>query len=779
LTPPSLLRVVLSLARLSLRRRLNRISHIWSKGRRGKRSGTARKSPGSLAGLLVMGLVFFFQVTMISSLLVGRVGDELRTKEPTARPHRVERALPGEDLWPGPEHADRMHAALGLVLTGVALSVLFSSLGGKSPELAQPSWSMEWLFTFPVEARGLFLAKIGEYALTDIFGWLATLPFLFTVFVASGYGGAAVPLALLGTLYMNVVVGALRILCEAALRKRLSLARLRNLQGTATILGMLLLLGLFYVAYGSSGASRIVAVASALPDALLWQPLSAPLLLGKEPLAVGAVLVGFALAITLVAVWTCERIVRGGLVTVSGPSSTRSLPARPAPSPGPFLFPRLRGIVGKEIRVLLRDRNYFVQTLIVPIMIIGFQAVVNPHLLSSRGDGRTAAVVAFAVGAYALAFGGFSVLSVEGPSLWLLFTLPQPLDRILRKKVVLWGSLAAVYTVAVLALWWRAAPTPRALLDPVLALLGVFLFAFLAGGMGALGTDPLETEPQRRVRPEWMLLYMVLAAILGHGIYTEAVWPKLASFVLLVLLAYALWDRVRERLPLLLDPTQMPPPRIALSDALVAALVFFELQQMFFLVAAAAGGGSLEVGVFYSYLGAGAVTVALTLYTFWRTNVPSPLRGVGLLRDRADGAGVARALVVGAGLGAAAAVFARMYLSVAHHFGPLRRLMEETPSLRLDSSLAAAGLAVVLAPLFEEFIFRGLLFRSLRRVTRLPLAVLGSAAVFAIIHPPISFLPVFVLGVVAALAFDRTRLLWAPIAAHAVYNAALVVWPPS
>jgi membrane protease YdiL (CAAX protease family) len=87
-------------------------------------------------------------------------------------------------------------------------------------------------------------------------------------------------------------------------------------------------------------------------------------------------------------------------------------------------------------------------------------------------------------------------------------------------------------------------------------------------------------------------------------------------------------------------------------------------------------------------------------------------------------------------------------------------------------------LVVVLAPLFEEFIFRGLLFRSLRRATGLPLAVAGSAAVFAVIHPPVSFLPVFVLGVVAALAFERTRLLWAPIAAHAVYNGALVVWPP-
>ncbi|MFQ6134004.1 MAG: type II CAAX prenyl endopeptidase Rce1 family protein, partial [Armatimonadota bacterium] len=39
------------------------------------------------------------------------------------------------------------------------------------------------------------------------------------------------------------------------------------------------------------------------------------------------------------------------------------------------------------------------------------------------------------------------------------------------------------------------------------------------------------------------------------------------------------------------------------------------------------------------------------------------------------------------------------------------------------------------------------------------MASAGSAALFAVVHPPLSMLPVFIMGLLAALAFERTRLL--------------------
>ena len=49
-----------------------------------------------------------------------------------------------------------------------------------------------------------------------------------------------------------------------------------------------------------------------------------------------------------------------------------------------------------------------------------------------------------------------------------------------------------------------------------------------------------------------------------------------------------------------------------------------------------------------------------------------------------------------------------------------------------------------------------------------------ATALFAIVHPPISALPVFMLGLLAALVYERTRMLLAPMLVHAIYNAAVM-----
>ena len=79
-------------------------------------------------------------------------------------------------------------------------------------------------------------------------------------------------------------------------------------------------------------------------------------------------------------------------------------------------------------------------------------------------------------------------------------------------------------------------------------------------------------------------------------------------------------------------------------------------------------------------------------------------------------------------------------------------------------------LAVVAAPLVEEVLFRGLVFGGLVRSVRVPLAVVWSAALFACVHPVASWPPVFLMGVVAAVVFQRTRFLPAAMLVHASYN---------
>jgi membrane protease YdiL (CAAX protease family) len=91
-----------------------------------------------------------------------------------------------------------------------------------------------------------------------------------------------------------------------------------------------------------------------------------------------------------------------------------------------------------------------------------------------------------------------------------------------------------------------------------------------------------------------------------------------------------------------------------------------------------------------------------------------------------------------------------------------------------SSGAVAAGTldGVVWAPIFEELIFRGVLYPTLR--LRLPawLAALGSAAIFAIAHGygVQGFVAVTWSGMVWALGYERTRSLLPGMLAHAGSN---------
>ncbi len=79
---------------------------------------------------------------------------------------------------------------------------------------------------------------------------------------------------------------------------------------------------------------------------------------------------------------------------------------------------------------------------------------------------------------------------------------------------------------------------------------------------------------------------------------------------------------------------------------------------------------------------------------------------------------------------------------------------------------------VVLAPVFEELVFRGLLFGTLRRRFGLGTSALLSAGLFALAHGYgwVGFASVLWSGVVWALAYEKTGSLLPGMAAHAINN---------
>ena len=81
---------------------------------------------------------------------------------------------------------------------------------------------------------------------------------------------------------------------------------------------------------------------------------------------------------------------------------------------------------------------------------------------------------------------------------------------------------------------------------------------------------------------------------------------------------------------------------------------------------------------------------------------------------------------------------------------------------------------VVLTPVFEELLFRGLLFATLRRGLGAPVAAVASAAIFAVAHGygTLGFASVFWSACLWAWAYEKTGSLWPCIGAHAVDNLA-------
>jgi membrane protease YdiL (CAAX protease family) len=98
----------------------------------------------------------------------------------------------------------------------------------------------------------------------------------------------------------------------------------------------------------------------------------------------------------------------------------------------------------------------------------------------------------------------------------------------------------------------------------------------------------------------------------------------------------------------------------------------------------------------------------------------------------------------------------------------------EMAALHAGHRLWLAALAVGMAPLAEEYFFRGLLYRALDREWGGWRALVGSAAFFAIYHPPLSWLPVFGVGLTSAWLFKRSGRLAPCVVLHMVYNAVVV-----
>jgi membrane protease YdiL (CAAX protease family) len=94
-------------------------------------------------------------------------------------------------------------------------------------------------------------------------------------------------------------------------------------------------------------------------------------------------------------------------------------------------------------------------------------------------------------------------------------------------------------------------------------------------------------------------------------------------------------------------------------------------------------------------------------------------------------------------------------------------------SISLPHQIYFGLMALVVAPIIEEVLFRGIIYPTIKQAGFPRLALWGTSVVFGVIHGNVlSFLPLVFLAVVFTWLYERTNNLLAPIFTHALFNAA-------
>jgi len=212
--------------------------------------------------------------------------------------------------------------------------------------------------------------------------------------------------------------------------------------------------------------------------------------------------------------------------------------------------------------------------------------------------------------------------------------------------------------------------------------------------------------------------------------------------------------RGRELLP------EGPAPRVPfrIVDVLAIFAAYYFILIMFAGLAGGMGIKSPAQVHLFTFLGTGGITLAAYALAISRRKEHGP-RALGIL----------------AGIGAWLATFPLVALALVGWSELIQKLGYTWEEQQVLADLREEPVifflcAVVLAPVCEEVMFRGLLYPAFRRKIGSGLAMTVTAALFALVHPPYTYPAIFVLGLALAYVYERTGTLAAPIAFHAMFN---------
>ena len=736
---------------------------------------------------------YMWEATHIADHYGGKEEDIEEKLRNAVRNHGASDFISNDEASPGlAASIDPLPAMLGsLVLFWWGVMLVFQ---GEGLELdlqrrRHPMW--EWLFSHPVPAGAVFLAEMLSPIAANPLYWGAPL------FVGFVYGFVYDPLlAMLAIPLIGVPITVAAACLGKALeigvvlrfspRTRGAMVGLMGWLGYASM--MLLFLGFIVVPKIVSATARFLGSFTVLP----WPWLR--LFLGARADGSFSFLAGMA------ACWICAAIITSCAVWFSAWGAQQGLSgnfgqAASRPKAGKTTGTKFgkEPLYRKEMLWFTRDRSAVVQAILIPMTVASFQLFNFRGLLSDvQGAWNYLSGAAILFGTYFLWVLGPKSLASEGSALWIALTWPRGLESLLKAKAWLWSMISCCMVALVLC--YAAFLFPDSIWK--IALVGVGWF-FFSRSMAEKSVT-LVTVTSQSGEPEKIPAGRRWAAQLGMLTFSIGVlmqqWPvAVIGIVYSYITAAAMWQNLRARLPYLYDPwsEKLPPPP-TLMHAMIAISILVDAGAVLtgfisvvtgregIAIAQAISYGICTLGVsigMVSFLSDRGVTLSDVLR--WPAGAVPRGKWESWWHGRSEKDKLPLSLLLGAAGGLALGLFGFGYMGVLQHIPAaaelIRKSQEQMASMH-GVRVSLAVMAVGFAPFAEEYLFRGLLFRALDREWGGWRAVVGSAAFFAIYHPPLSWLPVALLGAVNAVIFKKTGRLASAVVLHMVYNAVVLTW---
>ncbi|HYX35000.1 MAG TPA: type II CAAX endopeptidase family protein [Oligoflexus sp.] len=625
---------------------------------------------------------------------------------------------------------------------------------------------LEWISTFPVSLRSFLLGRIFQSSAMNPLNWIFLVPLLFLLVLMRGtHLVSSLAMAALVCSSFALISNSLGVLMDGLVQTRLSPTRQRDIRAIA----LLLMSGFFTLFY--------FAVQTQLEWYWRWvlnhweRLASHPLVhFMNEIFLVRSVqpylLLVLATALTVfLSVALLSRLYRQGLASHSGYERS-SLKRKKSLSHRSSILDFIPVMVRREWQLLARDRTHLIQSIAPPLIYLGID------MMSSSRDSEGMSVgfrltLLLMMPFLMITTSATTLMHKEKSSLWQYAIAPRRLVDILADRQKFWLALAfGVGLVGCSFLLRREDFSDPVLYFRILVLpLALWMYEGIALSIVIFFHDPFNDDVGKRPSLRLTYLLMTIAGILLWAVVHGSPWNTLVVLTLFFGVKLAFRQNLNDYEPYVLDPSASPRTEATLGDGLIAALIYFILQAM--ITAAGlrlklfTGEAALMWGAFLA-----AVLTFIVMQLYYRRNqalgVPEysgPIRAL-------DGLYALCALPLLLGI-------AELWIQYAPHWTFWKWLYKMTDAPQggiFQPSLSFYIFAGLVAPFIEEFIFRGLIFGGMKRRFGLWPSLIVSSLIFALVHPPLGFVPVFLGGMVMAWLYHRTQVLLPSVLLHIGYN---------